>query len=111
MPLSPTRSFVAPKNKARVTQLDTSFLDLPGERIPLGDASSDTVVSTFRYAQYLESCEPFRLRRVLSLAAGSASSHTVVPDPQVRRLHEVDPNRSFAGRSKAGHVTLDMPQS
>jgi ubiquinone/menaquinone biosynthesis C-methylase UbiE len=29
------------------TGLEIEFLDLPGERIPLGDASVDTVVSTF----------------------------------------------------------------
>jgi ubiquinone/menaquinone biosynthesis C-methylase UbiE len=29
------------------TKLDVEFLDLPGERIPLADASVDTVVSTF----------------------------------------------------------------
>src|SRR5215831_16298209 len=36
----------AEEQRAR-TQLNVEFLDLPGERIPLADASVDTVVSTF----------------------------------------------------------------
>ncbi len=35
------------EQQARRTELDIEFLDLPGERIPLADASVDTVVSTF----------------------------------------------------------------
>ena len=35
------------EQQGRRTQLDIEFLDLPGERIPLADASVDTVVSTF----------------------------------------------------------------
>jgi ubiquinone/menaquinone biosynthesis C-methylase UbiE len=35
------------EEQRRRTQLNVEFLDLPGERIPLGDASVDTVVSTF----------------------------------------------------------------
>src|SRR6516164_3640103 len=34
-------------NQRRQTKLDVEFLDLPGERIPLPNASVDTVVSTF----------------------------------------------------------------
>ena len=35
------------EEQRRRTQVEIEFLDLPGERIPLGDASVDTVVSTF----------------------------------------------------------------
>ena len=35
------------EEQRRRTKLDIEFLDLPGERIPLADASVDTVVSTF----------------------------------------------------------------
>lgn len=35
------------EEQQRKTKLDVEFLDLPGERIPLPDASVDTVVSTF----------------------------------------------------------------
>jgi SAM-dependent methyltransferase len=34
------------EKRRRQTRLDIKFLDLPGERIPLSDASVDTVVST-----------------------------------------------------------------
>jgi ubiquinone/menaquinone biosynthesis C-methylase UbiE len=35
------------EKERRQTKLDVEFLDLPGERIPLPEASVDTVVSTF----------------------------------------------------------------
>lgn len=35
------------EEQRRPTRLDIEFLDLPGERIPLADASVDTIVSTF----------------------------------------------------------------
>lgn len=35
------------ERRRRETRLDIAFLDLPGERIPLGDHTMDTIVSTF----------------------------------------------------------------
>ena len=35
------------ESRRQGTRLDVEFLGLPGERIPLADASVDTVVSTF----------------------------------------------------------------
>jgi len=35
------------EERRRLTKLDVEFLDLPGEKIPLPDASVDTIVSTF----------------------------------------------------------------
>lgn len=35
------------ERRRRETRLDITFLDLPGERIPLGDRTMDTIVSTF----------------------------------------------------------------
>jgi ubiquinone/menaquinone biosynthesis C-methylase UbiE len=35
------------ERQRRKTKLDTEFLDLPGEQLPLGDGTIDTVVSTF----------------------------------------------------------------
>jgi hypothetical protein len=35
------------EQQRRRTELDVEFLDLPGERIPLGEGTVDTVVSTF----------------------------------------------------------------
>ena len=46
--LEPNRGMVQRADiQGRRTKLDLEFLDLPGEKIPLPDASVDTVVSTF----------------------------------------------------------------
>jgi ubiquinone/menaquinone biosynthesis C-methylase UbiE len=46
--LEPNRGMIrCAERKARRTKLNIEFLDLPGERIPLGDETVDTVVSTF----------------------------------------------------------------
>ncbi|RPI19553.1 MAG: class I SAM-dependent methyltransferase, partial [Acidobacteria bacterium] len=42
-----TRMIRLAEKRRTQTQLDIEFLDLPGERIPLGDGTVDTVVSTF----------------------------------------------------------------
>jgi ubiquinone/menaquinone biosynthesis C-methylase UbiE len=48
MPWNRISGMLRPAEKQhRNTKLDVGFLDLPGERIPLADASVDTVVSTF----------------------------------------------------------------
>src|SRR5499433_2823206 len=48
------------------TRLDIEFIDLPGERIPLADATVDTVVSTFTLCTIPGVVEALQgLRRVL----------------------------------------------
>jgi len=48
--LEPNRGMIrlAEQNRRR-TELNIEFLDLPGERIPLEDASVDTALSTFTW--------------------------------------------------------------
>ena len=54
------------ERKRRVTKRDVEFLDLPGERIPLEDATIDTVVSTFTLCTISEIADAIReIARVL----------------------------------------------
>jgi ubiquinone/menaquinone biosynthesis C-methylase UbiE len=58
----------------RRTNLDVEFLDLPGERLPLKDATMDTVLSTFTMCTIPGIMETLRgIRRVLKPVAGSSS--------------------------------------
>lgn len=46
--LEPNRGMIQlAKKKRRMTLLDIAFLDLPGEQIPLGKGTMETIVSTF----------------------------------------------------------------
>jgi SAM-dependent methyltransferase len=92
------------------TGLDIEFLDLPGERIPLGDSTVDTVVSTFTLCTIPGVVEAVRgMRRVLRPGGKFIFfEHGLSPDPQVRRWQEWSepiPYWIFEGC----HITRDIP--
>jgi SAM-dependent methyltransferase len=92
------------------TPLDVEFLGLPGERIPLDDASVDTVVSTFTLCTIPGVQDAVRgIVRVLR-PAGQLIFFEISrsPDPRVRRwqrLWEPIHGVAFAGLS----LTRDVP--
>jgi SAM-dependent methyltransferase len=92
------------------TKLDIQFLDLPGERIPLGDSSVDTVVSTFTLCTIPGVLEAIRgMRRVLKPGGKLVFfEHGLSPDPEVQRWQrrcEPINRRVFMGC----HLTRDIP--
>ena len=98
------------ERQRRRTKLDIEFLDLPGERIPLGDDTVDTVVSTFTLCTISGVVEAIRgIERVLKPGGQLVFFELgLSPDPQVRRWQEWwDPihHRVFAGL----RLTRDIP--
>jgi ubiquinone/menaquinone biosynthesis C-methylase UbiE len=90
--------------------LDVEFLDLPGGRIPLPDASVDTVVSTFTLCTIPGVVEAIRgLRRVLAPAGRFLFfEHGLSPDPDVRKWQRrTEPLTRFL--FEGCHVTRDIP--
>jgi SAM-dependent methyltransferase len=96
--------------RCRGTGLDVEFLDVPGERIPLADASIDTVVSTFTLCTIPGVEEALRgVRRVLRPGGRLVFFEIAVsPDARVRRwqrLWEPIHYRLFEGL----YLTRDIP--
>src|SRR5215467_5495447 len=75
------------EEQRRRTQLNVEFLDLPGDQIPLGDASVDTVVTTFTMCTIPGIEEAIRgIGRVLRPGGQFIFfEHGLSPDPNVRR--------------------------
>jgi SAM-dependent methyltransferase len=94
----------------RGTQLEIEFLDLPGERIPLEDASIDTVVSTFTLCTIPGVVQAIRgIRRVLKPGGKLIFfEHGLSPDPQVQRWQERS-EPLFRWAFEGCHVTRDIP--
>jgi len=95
----------------RQTKLDLDFLDLPGEKIPLPDASVDTIVSTFTLCTIPGVNDALRgLARVLRPGGRFLFfEHGLSPDLPVRRWQQrTEPffQWAFAGC----HVTRDIPR-
>lgn len=91
--------------------LKVEFIDLPGERLPLADASVDTVVSTFTLCTIANLAEALRgIKRVLKPGGRLLFLElSVAADPRVRRwqrLWEPIHYRLFEGL----HLTRDIPQ-
>ena len=94
----------------RRTELNVEFLDLPGERIPLGDGSVDTVVSTFTLCTIPGVADAIRgIGRVLRPGGQFLFfEHGLSPDIRVRRWQErTEP--LFQWAFEGCHVTRDIP--
>jgi len=98
------------EQQRRQTKLKIEYLDLPGERIPLPNASVDTVVSTFTLCTIPGVVEAIRgIGRVLKPEGKFIFfEHGLSPDFQVQRWQkwsEPIPRWLFEGC----HVTRDIP--
>jgi len=98
------------EEQRRRTQLDIEFLDLPGERIPLPDASVDTVLSTFTLCTIPGVVAAIQgIGRVLRPDGKFIFfEHGLSPDSSVRRWQErTEP--FFQWAFEGCHVTRDIP--
>jgi ubiquinone/menaquinone biosynthesis C-methylase UbiE len=98
-------------NQRRQTKLDVEFLDLPGERIPLPNASVDTVVSTFTLCTISGVAEAIKgIERVLRPGGQFLFfEHGLSPDENVRRWQErTEPFFKLA--FEGCHVTRNIPE-
>ena len=98
------------EEQRRRTQLDVEFLDLPGECIPLPDASVDTVVSTFTLCTIPDVVAAIQgVRRVLKPGGKLIFfEHGLSPDPPVRRW-QARSEPLFRWAFEGCHVTRDIP--
>jgi ubiquinone/menaquinone biosynthesis C-methylase UbiE len=109
--LEPNRGMLRrAEEQRRRTELDIEFLDLPGERIPLADASVDTVVSTFTLCTIPGVVEAIQgVRRVLKPAGKLIFfEHGLSPDPPVQHW-QARSEPLFRWAFEGCHVTRDIP--
>jgi ubiquinone/menaquinone biosynthesis C-methylase UbiE len=98
------------EHRRHETRLPIEFVDLPGERIPLGDSSIDTVVSTFTLCTIPGVLEALKgVGRVLKPDGKFVFfEHGVAPDPSVRRWQKI--TEPFLHQAFEGcRVTRDIP--
>jgi len=98
------------EEQGKGTRLDIEFLDLPGERIPLADASVDTVVSTFTLCTIPEVLKALQgMKRVLKPGGKLIFfEHGLSPDPDVQKWQQrLEP--LFRWAFEGCHVTRDVP--
>lgn len=98
------------KSERSRTELEVEFIGLPGERIPLADASVDTVVSTFTLCTIPGVADAIRgIGRVLKPGGQFLFfEHGLSPDIRVRRWQErTEP--LFQWAFEGCHVTRDIP--
>lgn len=109
--LEPNPGMLRRANEQRCrTRLDIEFLDLPGERIPLADASVDTVVSTFSLCTIPGVVEAIRgVGRVLKPGGKFIFfEHGLSPESSVQRWQKrTEP--LFRWAFEGCHVTRDIP--
>jgi ubiquinone/menaquinone biosynthesis C-methylase UbiE len=110
--LEPNRGMVQRADiQGRRTKLDLEFLDLPGEKIPLPDASVDTVVSTFTLCTIPGVADAIRgIARVLRPGGQFLFfEHGLSPDISVRRWQQrTEP--LFQWAFEGCHVTRNIPE-
>src|SRR5258708_3737618 len=108
--LEPNPGMIRLAEQHRRTELNVEFLDLSGERIPLGDGSVDTVVSTFTLCTIPGVADAIRgIGRVLRPGGQFLFfEHGLSPDIRVRRWQErTEP--LFQWAFEGCHVTRDLP--
>lgn len=90
--------------------LDVEFIDLPGEEIPLGDASVDTVLVTYTLCTIPDVARALRgMRRVLRPGGRLLyCEHGLAPDPGVRRWQE-RLNGAWSRVAGGCSMTRDIP--
>jgi SAM-dependent methyltransferase len=98
------------EEQQRQTEVKIEFLYLPGERIPLADASVDTVVSTFTLCTIPGVVEAIQgVRRVLKPGGKLIFfEHGLSPDPAVQRWQKRSESL-FRWAFEGCHVTRDIP--
>jgi SAM-dependent methyltransferase len=98
------------EEQQRQAEVKIEFLDLPGERIPLADASVDTVVSTFTLCTIPGVVEAIQgVRRVLKPGGKLIFfEHGLSPDPAVERWQKRS-EPLFRWAFEGCHVTRDIP--
>jgi len=108
--LEPNPGMIRLAEQHRRAELNVEFLNLPGERIPLGDGSVDTVVSTFTLCTIPGVADAIRgIGRVLRPGGQFLFfEHGLSPDIRVRRWQErTEP--LFQWAFEGCHVTRDIP--
>jgi SAM-dependent methyltransferase len=98
------------EEQQRQAEVKIEFLDLPGERIPLADASVDTVVSTFTLCTIPGVVKAIQgVRRVLKPGGKLIFfEHGLSPDPAVQRWQKRS-EPLFRWAFEGCHVTRDIP--
>ena len=94
----------------RRINVDVEFIGLPGEQIPLGDSSVDTVVSTFTMCTIPDVLKALRgVNRVLKPGGQFIFfEHGLSPEPRVQRWQRrIEPCFKFA--FEGCHVTRHIP--
>ena len=94
----------------RRINVDVEFIGLPGEQIPLGDSSVDTVVSTFTMCTIPDVLKAIRgVHRVLKPGGQLIFfEHGLSPDPRVQRWQRrIEP--CFKLAFEGCHVTRHIP--
>jgi SAM-dependent methyltransferase len=109
--LEPNRGMMSRADEQRKrTCLHVEFIELPGERIPLPDASVDTVVSTFTLCTIPGVADAVKgLRRVLRPKGKFIFfEHGLAPDVPVQRWQRrTEP--LFQWAFEGCHITRDIP--